>query len=166
MSEQTKFCSKCGAAKRLCSNGRVICDPCNRARALAYRAANIDAVREKDRIRVAAMSAEKKRAKHQRWRDKNREHVRAYAMDSFRKQYKINPEKFRARRIGYHIDNRQKVIERLAHDREKLSDAYIRTSLRIRKHEADICPDIVELKRNQILLFRLTSKIKKEIENV
>ena len=149
----TKVCSKCGEEKRRASSGRLVCDPCNRARATAYRIKNIESVREKDRARVAAMSPEAKRAKHKKWRDSKIEHVRSYARQSAKKRYQLNPEKFRERSRQYHQENREKIINSFRIERAALSDSYVRTCLGLTE---SIAPQpLIEAKRIQIQIKRL-----------
>lgn len=107
---QSKTCSKCGGEKRFTASGRWTCDPCSRARATAYRQANIETVRAKDRARAAAQSAEYKRAKHKRWRDANAEHVRAYGREEMKKLYARDPEKFRQRSQEWRKANIEKAM--------------------------------------------------------
>lgn len=104
---QMKVCSKCGNVKRRASYG-LICDPCNRARALAYRQANLEKVREKDRKRAAAIPVEVRRSKHKNWRDANREHVRRQARIVAKRLYEANPEKYRALAREWHQSNKGK----------------------------------------------------------
>lgn len=81
----TKHCTRCGLVKPCADfhkhSGKPDgltqwCKACNNANAKAYRNANLEKVREKDRVRVAATPVEARRAKHKAWRDKNTE-VRA-----------------------------------------------------------------------------------------
>ena len=154
----TKTCSKCGEEKRRAANGRLVCDPCNRARATAYRLKNIETVREKDRARVVAMTPEAKRAKHKKWRDSNIEHVRAKSRQSAKRRYDANPEKFREISRRFHTENREKIIYAFRLERESLSDSYIRTCLGLTE---SITPQpLIEAKRVQLQIKRLLKERK------
>lgn len=107
---ESRRCKKCCAVMREASYGWV-CDPCNRERARAYRLKNLDSVREKDRTRAAAMSAEDRRAKHKRWRDANQEHVRKNSRDAARERYAKDPEKFRQIARDWYSANKEKAAE-------------------------------------------------------
>ena len=114
---ETKRCSKCGEVKGLgefhkhksrkdgLSNQ---CKLCNINAAHAYRLANLDAVREKDRIRAAALTVEERRAKHKRWRDANRDYVREKGRETMRRLYRLDPEKFRAASREWYAANTEK----------------------------------------------------------
>ena len=103
-----KICAKCGVVKRLCNNGRFICDPCNRAKSLSYRAANLEIVQAKDRARISTAMPEKKRAKHKAWRDLNREHVRVTGRETMKRLYNAEPQKFRDRSAQFYAANTEK----------------------------------------------------------
>ena len=120
---ETKTCSKCGEVKGLGEFGKhaarkdgldTRCKQCNREAATAYRNANIEQVRQKDRARVAAMTPEKKREKWNRWADANREHVRAYSREMARRLYQRNPEKFKAASRKWYAENTEQALERQA----------------------------------------------------
>lgn len=113
----TKRCSKCGEVKVLDEFGKrakskdgrdTRCKQCNRDAADAYRRANLDAVREKDRIRAAALTVDERRAKHKRWRDANRDYVREKGRETMRRLYKLDPEKFRAASREWYAVNTEK----------------------------------------------------------
>lgn len=113
----TKKCSKCGEVKGLGEFGKhaarkdgldTRCKQCNRDAANAYRRANLDSVREKDRIRAAALTADERRAKHKRWRDANRDYVRETGRETMRRLYRLDPEKFRAARREWYAANTEK----------------------------------------------------------
>lgn len=109
MDSAPRPCATCGCDKRRMPNtGRLVCDPCNRARANAYRQANLALVQAKDRARVMAMPAEVKRAKHKAWRDSNLDHVRETGRQIMRSLYEANPDKFRERRRVQYWDNPEK----------------------------------------------------------
>ena len=110
MIAEGRKCKKCSEEMRLCGNGKFLCDPCNRARATAYRMANIELVQAKDRARVAAMSPEMKQEKHKAWRDSNQEHVRQKGRETMRRLYLADPEKFRAASRDFYVANTEKCL--------------------------------------------------------
>lgn len=114
---ETKTCSKCGEVKGLGEFHKhkarkdgltAWCKQCAIAAAHSYRQANLDAVREKERLRAAALTMEERRSKHQKWRDANREYVRQTGRETMRKLYRLNPEKFRAARREWYANNPEK----------------------------------------------------------
>lgn len=94
---QTKICGKCGGEKRLISTCQQwACDPCNRARANAYRWANIETVRAKDREREAAKPVEYKQEKKRRSRERHIDSIRAKNLERMKRKYWADPDKYRA----------------------------------------------------------------------
>lgn len=164
----TKKCSKCGEVKALNlfpkNKGRkdgldARCKQCNCDAANAYRAANLELVREKDRIRIASTAPEKKRQKWNKWANANRDHVRAYARVEARKLYHDDPEKFRARAREYHAANRDMYAGLYKRARQELRDSYVATTLRMKT--ADVPPELLALKREQLAIKRMARELKK-----
>lgn len=150
----TKHCTRCGQAKpcaefhkhRGTRDGLAQwCKECKKAHALAYRNGNLEKVREKDRLRAEAMSTHAKNAKHKSWRDRNREHVRRYARAEARALYARNPEKYR------------QIAKAGA---EQMTPAYVAKVMRIKV--ADLTPEILAMKREQIFICRLSRQLKEK----
>ena len=127
----TKKCSKCGEVKGLGQfpkhkgrkdglDGR--CKQCAIAAARAYREANLEVVREKERLRAAALTPEERRAKHHRWTEANREYVRQKGRETMQRLYEKNPEKFRAASREWYAENADKALAGQAIWREKNKD--------------------------------------------
>lgn len=123
------------------------------------------------------------------WREKHREHQRAYVernrekvMAHQRAWRENNRERCRELNRAWRENNREKVLEGkrvyreanrekvIAKDRaynrkktESLADGYVAKKLRIPVAQAP--KDLIELKRQQLQLKRLTDQLIKEIEN-
>jgi len=91
-----------------------------------------------------------------KWRAENPEKGRA----SKAKCRAENPEKERARHAKYHAENVEKVRASKAKCRASLNDGYIAELLRLPAKKAP--PQLIELKREQILLHRLAKEMKQE----
>lgn len=169
---KTKTCSKCGEVKSLDAFGKNKnskdgidwrCKQCNRDAANKYRAENIELVREKDRARVAAMASQSKREKHKKWRDANREKVRADGKEKMRRLYEKDPLRFRNKAKKWRSANHEKAISTTRNGREKLIDGYVASALRL--HLVDCSPELIALKREQLQLHRLTKQLNQAIKD-
>lgn len=166
--EQTKKCSKCGEVKGLGEFGKhaarkdgmnTRCKQCNRDAATAYRTANLELVRAKDRARIAAMTPEQKREKWNRWADANREHVRAYSREMARKLYAAKPDAYRALAKRWRDDNRELTQAMSRASRTNLSRGYVATLLGM--PASDTPPELIALKREQLAIKRMARELKK-----
>lgn len=173
MSAETKRCTKCGEVKALDAFGKhsimkdgisTRCKQCNKNAANAYRYANIEVVREKERNRSASLPLDVKREKHKAWRDKNREAVRVKGRAIMNRLYAKNPQKARAKSLDFHKKNRDLIIARLKSNRDELCDTYIATTLKMHTSE---CPqDLINLKRQQLQFYRLAKEFKQTVKEV
>jgi len=91
-----------------------------------------------------------------KWRAENPEKERASAA----KYHAENPEKVRARVAKYRAENPEKVRAIKAKCRASLTDGYIAELLGLPVKKAP--PQLIELKREQILLQRLAKEMKQE----
>ena len=168
---KTKTCTKCGEVKALDAfwknknrkdgiDGR--CKQCNRDAANKYRAENIELVREKDRARVAAMTSQSKREKHKKWRDANREKVRADGKETMRRLYEKDPLRFRNKAKEWRSANYGKAISTTRNGREKLIDGYVAYVLRLPL--VDCSPELIALKREQLQIYRITKQLNQAIK--
>jgi len=137
-----KTCKKCGESKGLdaFSGARSECKACAAKCTAKWRDEN----------------PEKDRARYAKYRAENPEKVRA----SKAKCRAENPEKERARHAKYHAENVEKVRASKAKCRASLNDGYIAELLRLPAKKAP--PQLIELKREQILLHRLAKEMKQE----
>jgi len=115
-------------------------------------------VREKERIRAAEQPPEYKREKHKAWSDKNRDYVRKTARATASRAYKKNPEMMRERSAKYHTTHRIKCIEKMKAARDKMAVSYVSTVLRMKT--ADITPELIAIKREQLAIHRLSRQLK------
>jgi len=107
---------------------------------------------------------EKESARKKAWRELNLEKLSA-SQKAYREE---NREKVLAKNKAYREENREKVLASKKADhianRKALKDPYIAHLLRMKRSEAP--PELLELKREQIRLTRLTRELKKELQNV
>lgn len=166
--EQTKKCSKCGEMKGLEEFGKhsarkdgldTRCKQCNRNAATAYRTANLELVRAKDRARIAAMTPEQKRAKHKRWRDSNLEHVRSVRRETARKLYAAKPDAYRALAKRWRDDNRELALAMNRASRINLSRGYV--AMLLGMPASDAPQELIALKREQLAIKRMARELKK-----
>jgi len=132
-------CKKCGvvfATQR--------CSPCKRAAYRKWREGNPEKVKERTR-KQREENPEKVKATIRKWREKNPEKVKAAA----RKWREENPENAKAT-ARKHI--------------EILSDCYV--SKRIGALIKDLSPEIIELKREQLSMFRLNKELNATIQQL
>lgn len=141
-----KRCSKCGEWKTLAEFHRnrttpdgltFACADCNRERALEYRRTNLEEVRAKDRARALAAPVEDRRAKHKRWRDSNREHVREYTREKMREYYRRDPEKYRERRRKEYAANPERSLRASRKWREANAEKVREYSARYREENLE-----------------------------
>jgi len=168
---ETKTCSKCGNVKQLIEFGRhaarkdgvdTRCKQCNCDAANAYRSANIELVREKERIRAASLTSEARRSKHQKWRNENRAHVKETGRATMKKLYEKTPEKFRERSKDFHLKNRDSCVLKMTVKRKEVTDSYVATTLKM--HVKDLPADLIAIKREQILNTRALRELKQVLE--
>ena len=103
---------------------------------------------------------EKVNAKARKRREENPEKVRAAA----RKWHEENPEKARAAARKRYEENPEKVMARERRHIETLSDCYV--SKRIGALIKDLSPEIIELKREQLSMFRLRKELNETIQQL
>jgi len=152
-----KTCKKCGESKGLdaFSGARSECKACAAKCTAKWRDENP----EKDRARYAkyrAENPEKVRAIRAKYRAENSEKLRA----SLAKYRAENVEKEMARLAKWRAENPEKVRASLAKCRASLTDGYIAELLGLPVKKAP--PQLIELKREQILLHRLAKEMKQE----
>ena len=164
----TKRCSKCGEVKGLGEFGKhtarkdgldTRCKQCNREAATAYRNANIEQVRQKDRARVAAMTPEKKRAKHKQWRDSNLDYVRAVGRSTAAQLYSQKPDKYRELSAAWRAKNHDRAIAGNRAQRAVLARGYVAQLLGMSSKIA--APELIALKREQLAIKRMARELKK-----
>ena len=164
----TKKCSKCGEVKGFDAfpkhKGRKDgldnrCKHCALVASHAYRQANIEVVREKDRIRAAALTDEARRAKHQKWRDANREYVRSQGRKVMQSLYQKDADKFRKRSKAYWQENSEVCIEKGKAYRRELRAGYVAMTLDMKVSE--VPPELIALKREQLAIKRMARELKK-----
>ncbi len=144
---ETKRCTKCGIDKPISEYAPRK----DRKGALARRADCRDCVRTRTQAwrDSGAGNKEALRAYYKNWKEGNRE--------------RVNENSKRFRRL--HQDKcRAEAVARSARAREQLSDAYL--AARLKLPIADCTPELIELKRQQLTVSRLTKQLKQEIENV
>ena len=74
-----------------------------------------------------------------------------------------NLEKFRAREAKMRAENPEKVLSTAAKSRQNLTPSYIANVMHI---SVNACPpELLELKRHQLEMHRLTKQLTKEIQN-
>lgn len=162
MSDVTKTCTKCGAEKSLdefrerrSRRGIVLyriggCRVCERDAQKKYRLENLDKCKK-------ALSD---------WKKKNPSKNAAHS----RKSYAKRARKCREANLRWIADNRGHYLAYLRdygkRSAERLSDSYVARTLRIPVAEAHNHKLLIELKREQLRIFRVTKKLKQEIKNV
>lgn len=167
-----KTCIKCREAKGLAAFGKrgrskdgydYYCLQCKRSMDAIYRERNRDKVRESNRLSLAKISLEVKRARHKQWRDANKEHVQAQTRQSMARQYAADPEKFRQRSHSWYSLNSERSNAKTKAYAAKLADCYVAAKLGV---SVRLLPaDLIALKREQITINRLTKQLKQEITN-
>jgi len=152
-----KTCKKCGESKGLDAfrGARSECKACAAKYDAKYHAENVEKVRA-IRAKYRAENSEKLRASLAKYRAENVEKERA----SHAKYLAENSEKVRAGWAKYYAENPEKVRARKAKFRANLADGYIAGMLGLTVKKAP--PQLIELKREQILLQRLAKEMKQE----
>ena len=153
-------CSKCGVAKPEgdFSLGRRACKACEKARSAKWNAENPEKVKA-SRAKWHAENREKVKARKAKYRAENAEKEKAY-----RAKHRVeNAEKAKAYVAKYRVENAEKVKAYVAKQTAELSPSYVANLLRI--PVAEIPPELLDLKREQLQLYRLTNKLRKEIRN-
>lgn len=157
-----KRCGLCGGVKRIAANGRPVCDPCNRARASAYREKNLEVVREKDRAREKLKPREKRLESRRKWAEANVELDKQRRRETAKRLYHADRVRHLERAKDFQRRHREELIVKQRGQRERLDDVYVRTALRLSAAEAP--PELVNLKREQLSLLRLSRQLKQELE--
>lgn len=149
---ETKRCSGCGETKPVSEFNkqkdnkdglRTYCKVCHRANVVKWRVDNPD----------------KKRVANAEWSIRNPDKVRA----SNAKYRANNLEKVRAANAKCRAENPEKERAYAARKAAELAPGYIANTLRI--PVADLTPELLELKREQILTTRAVKQLIKEIQN-
>lgn len=144
---ETKKCTKCGEDKALTefSKHHAKCKECRAMYAREWRDKNIE----------KAIAAER-----DRYRNKGKHRAKERRKEKFESIKKIEKE--------YRIKNHEKIKEQIAINNKKhsecLSNSYISSRLKIKVN--DCPPELIELKREQLRIHRLTKQLKQEIKNV
>lgn len=172
MVPETKVCSKCGQRKELIEFYRnkkskdgfaYQCKQCADAYSISYRDENKEKLKAYIKARYVE-NKEKQKDYLKSYREANKEKLVAKG-----KAYcEANKEKRGAYLKSYYASNKDKQLDRAKSWREEsskeINDSYCSTVLNIRVKDAT--PEILELKRQQLKLHRLTKQLKKEIKNV
>ena len=147
-----KKCSKCGEVKSLDGfyrdagkpdGRRADCSVCSRASISKWRAEN----------------PEKHKACVKKWRAENPEKEKATKA----KWCAENPEKNRASGAKWRAENPEKVKAIEAQRTAGLASAYVAASCGLKVSQ--LTPELLELKRAQLQMHRLTKQLNKEIQN-
>ena len=147
-------CKKCGvvfATQR--------CLPCKRAEARKWHKENPEKSKATSR-KWKEGNQEKVKVAVRKWREENQEKARAAS----RKWYEENPEKAKAKARKQYEENPEKVNAIARKNIETLSDRYV--SKRIGAPIKDLSPEIIELKREQLLMFRLNKELNATIQQL
>jgi hypothetical protein len=107
-----------------------------------------------------AANPERARENNAAWRAANPEKKRAH--DAARRA--ADPEKHRARVLAWLKEHSEEVIRRSSKAREDLAPHYVAGVLHMSVKE--LTPELLELKREQLRLKRITRELKKELKNV
>jgi len=107
-----------------------------------------------------AANPERARENNAKWRAANPERKRA--LDAARRA--ADPEKHRARVLAWLRAHSEEVVHRSFKAREELAPHYVAGVLHM--SVKDITPELLELKREQLRLTRITRELKKELKNV
>ena len=103
-----------------------------------------------------------RRAYQERYRKEHREQLAAYFVqyheEHERKGYKVNKEKRATRDKRYCIKNKEKIIAKKKRQREMLDDGYVKHKI-TGLTAADITPEMIELKRAQLIIHRALKQI-------
>ena len=152
-----KTCKKCGESKGLdaFSGARSECKACVAKYDAKYHAENVEKVRAR-KAKYYAENSEKVRARKAKWRAENPEKVRA----RHAKYHAENVEKERAIKAKWRAENPEKERAIKAKCRASLTDGYIADLLDLPAKK--VPPQLIELKREQILLQRLAKEMKQE----
>lgn len=125
-----------------------------RARKRAYYEANGEKIRAYNRAWQAS-NVEKVLENRVIQRQKLREYARVY--------HRTNAEKVRARKINYYEANSEKVREHARTHVEKLTNFYVAATLKLPLKS--VPQDLLEAKREQLLIRRMVRQLKKGIKN-
>ncbi len=163
-----KVCSKCGVEKgeeafskhsTMKDGLRSACKVCLNAENAKWRVENIDAVRAKGRESNAVWRAnnpEVAAARYAAWvannPGKNASRAAAWRAN--------NPEKYAARAAAYREADREKNRARAARCRDTLTDGFVANRLKIKSAP----PELIELKREQIKIRRITKQLQQTIK--
>lgn len=120
-----------------------------RARMKEYRLKNKEKIREHYKG-YWLKNKEKMNEKNRKYRLKNKGKIRAYRLK--------NKERTRA----YYLKNKERARERTADGIAELSDNYIKSLARqqFKIKAADVTPEMIELKREQLTMYRLMKEVK------
>ena len=147
-------CKKCGvvfATQR--------CPTCMRAKNRNRYEENPEKVKAASR-KWHKENPEKVKAADRKWHKENLEKVKA----AVRKWHKENPEKVKAAARKWQEENPEKAKEADRKRRETLSDGYV--SKRIGVPTKELSPEIIELKREQLSMFRLNKELNTTIQQL
>ena len=147
-----KTCTKCGETKELSEfyadkskkdEKRARCKKCDSPCQRNRRIENLEKFRARE-AKMRAENPEKFRVRQSKWRAEN-------------------PEKQKARDAKWRAENPEKVLSTAAKSRQNLTPSYIANVMHI---SVNACPpELLELKRHQLEMHRLTKQLTKEIQN-
>lgn len=171
----TKVCSRCKEEKALTEfrvkKGR--CKLCEKITLKIYRENNRDKVREKNK-KYCELNKEKRNkqrsdrrkenpekylAKEREWRLSNSVRINKQRRD----KRSLNKEKINEYRRNHRTHNIEKYKEKQKEYRDNLCDSYVRNRLCLKEDQAT--PELIELKRTQILISRAMKEIKNATKN-
>ena len=175
----TKRCTKCGEEKPLDGFdksakgrfGRRARCKCCEAKYVRENAEKIKAQRAKyrrenaEKIKVGKAEHYRKNVKkiaeqQAKYRRENAEKIAPRAA-----RYRCKTaEKTKAQKAASYRKNIEKIAEQHAKYRRELAPGYVASLLQI--PHADLTPELLELKREQLRIHRLTNQLKKELKNV
>lgn len=101
---------------------------------------------------------EQNRERLLKWRAENPEAV----IEQRRNFYVKNREQEREQTRKWYAENKEKGLERARKDVKALSPAYVARCLHI--PVAECPPELIEMKREQLMLVRLTKQLKEKME--
>ncbi len=143
--EATRTCVRCGEVKPapLFVKGKSRCKQCDAMRCRDYRERNKEAVAKRDRARKAGLTDRK--------RNKEQEATR------WQTYYGSNRETLLARDAEYRKANGQAIAAKQADRIKRLTPGYIASLIGVSLGDAP--PELIELKREQVAIHRLTKQL-------
>ena len=160
-----KACTKCGEVKaldafaRYKSRRRAYCKPCGAGATAAWQKANTDRMKGY-RAAWAKANPDKVKANNAAWAKANPDKRRAKEA-AWRN---ANPDKRRAKEAAWRNANPDKVKAKGAAQTKALTPSYVASTIGVRV--ADLTPDLLTLKREQIEIHRLAKQVKQHLKEI